>query len=199
MALAQGRSKLLLQDRTYFSLDHPAFDTLRELIREGEALAEWEPEHQQISRFQVDMWDDLQQMADETVTSEDWSSTALSLRTLEDSPPPELPRSLQAELRPYQREGFTWLSFLYSHRLGGVLADDMGLGKTVQTLALIARARERDPQAPPFLVVAPPRCCRCGGARPSASPRSSRCGCWTAPPARAVLICRPLRSALTCW
>ncbi|MGO1505675.1 MAG: SNF2-related protein, partial [Brachybacterium sp.] len=155
VALAQGRSKLLLQDRTYFSLDHPAFDTLRELIREGEALAEWEPEHQQISRFQVDMWDDLQQMADETVTSEDWSSTALSLRTLEDSPPPELPRSLQAELRPYQREGFTWLSFLYSHRLGGVLADDMGLGKTVQTLALIARAREQDPQAPPFLVVAP--------------------------------------------
>ncbi|WP_262426545.1 hypothetical protein [Brachybacterium sp. Z12] len=100
MALAQGRSKLLLQDRTYFSLDHPAFDTLRELIREGEALAEWEPEHQQISRFQVDMWDDLQQMADETVTSEDWSSTALSLRTLEDSPPPELPAPCRPSCGP---------------------------------------------------------------------------------------------------
>jgi len=155
VALAQGRAKLLMPDRTYFSLDHPAFDALRELIREGEALAEWEPEQQQISRFQVDMWDDLQEVADETVASEEWSRTALSLRDLEQTPPPPLPRSLQAELRPYQLEGFAWLAFLLTHRLGGVLADDMGLGKTVQTLALIAHARERDPQAAPFLVVAP--------------------------------------------
>ena len=155
VALARGRSKLLMPDRTYFSLDHPAFDTLRELIREGEALAEWEPERQRISRFQVDLWDDLQEVADETVASSEWSRTALDLRSLEDTPPPPLPRGLQAELRPYQHEGFTWLDFLFSHGLGGVLADDMGLGKTVQTLALIARAREQSPQAPPFLVVAP--------------------------------------------
>src|SRR5699024_7149653 len=69
VALAQGRSTLLMPDRTYFSLDHPAFDGLRELIREGEALAEWEPEQQQSSRFQVDMWDDLQEVADETVAA----------------------------------------------------------------------------------------------------------------------------------
>jgi superfamily II DNA or RNA helicase len=155
VALAQGRSRLLMPDRTYFSLDHPAFDALRELIREGEALAEWEPERQRISRFQVDLWDDLQEIADETVASSEWSRTALSLRSLEDAPPPPLPRGLQAELRPYQHEGFTWLAFLFAHGLGGVLADDMGLGKTVQTLALIARAREHHPQAPPFLVIAP--------------------------------------------
>ena len=155
VALAQGRSKLLLQDRTYFSLEHPAFDALRELIREGEALAEWEPEQQQISRFQVDMWDDLQEIAEETVASEEWNRTALSLRTLEAAPTPPLPRSLQAELRPYQLEGYSWLSFLFRHQLGGVLADDMGLGKTVQTLALIAHAREHSPESPPFLVVAP--------------------------------------------
>ncbi|MDN6399539.1 MAG: DEAD/DEAH box helicase [Brachybacterium sp.] len=155
VALARGRSTLLMPDRTYFSLDHPAFDALRELIREGEALAEWEPEQQQISRFQVDMWDDLQEAADETVASQEWSRTALSLHELEQTPPPPLPSSLHAELRPYQLEGFSWLSFLFAHRLGGVLADDMGLGKTVQTLALIAHAREQSPQAPPFLVVAP--------------------------------------------
>ncbi len=80
-----------------------------------------------------------------------------------------VPTSLQATLRPYQVEGFQWLSFLYEHRLGGILADDMGLGKTVQALALLAhaieehrtaseRAAERgesvEPFAP-FLVVAP--------------------------------------------
>ena len=80
-----------------------------------------------------------------------------------------VPAGLQATLRPYQVEGFQWLSFLYEQRLGGILADDMGLGKTVQALALLAhaieehraaseRATERgesvEPFAP-FLVVAP--------------------------------------------
>jgi superfamily II DNA or RNA helicase len=40
-------------------------------------------------------------------------------------------------LRPYQRRGVDWLSFLRSAGLGGILADDMGLGKTVQALAAI--------------------------------------------------------------
>ncbi|MEE1618254.1 DEAD/DEAH box helicase [Brachybacterium sp. J153] len=155
VALARGKDRLLMPDRTYFSLDHPAFDTLRELIREGEALAEWEPEVQRISRFQVDLWDELQEMADEAEAAQSWSRGVGALRDLETIHEPPLPAGLQADLRPYQREGFTWLSFLHEQGLGGILADDMGLGKTLQVLALIARARELTPSAPPFLVVAP--------------------------------------------
>lgn len=80
-----------------------------------------------------------------------------------------VPTGLQATLRPYQVEGFQWLSFLYEQRLGGILADDMGLGKTVQALALLAHAMEEHRAASeraakrgesvepfaPFLVVAP--------------------------------------------
>ncbi|WP_263310587.1 DEAD/DEAH box helicase [Brachybacterium atlanticum] len=155
VALARGRDKLLMPDRTYFSLDHPAFDALRELIREGEALAEWEPEVQRISKYQVDMWDELAEIADQTEASAEWTAAVDPLRALEHRPAPPLPRGLQAELRPYQREGFAWLAMLFDQGLGGVLADDMGLGKTVQTLALIAHAREQSPSAPPFLVAAP--------------------------------------------
>ena len=155
VALARGRDKLLMPDKTYFSLDHPAFDALRALIREGEALAEWEPEVQRISKYQVDMWDELAEIADQTEASAEWTAVVDPLRTLEHRPAPPLPRGLQAELRPYQREGFAWLAMLFDQSLGGVLADDMGLGKTVQTLALIAHAREQSPSAPPFLVVAP--------------------------------------------
>ncbi len=42
-------------------------------------------------------------------------------------------------LRPYQLNGYSWLSFLQRWGLGACLADDMGLGKTIQTLALIQR------------------------------------------------------------
>ncbi|MCG1037881.1 SNF2-related protein, partial [Polaribacter sargassicola] len=61
---------------------------------------------------------------------------------------------LNAQLRPYQKQGFDWLAFLWGHSLGGVLADDMGLGKTLQLLALIAHAREAG-ETRPFLVIAP--------------------------------------------
>lgn len=70
-----------------------------------------------------------------------------SARTFE----PELPSTLQAELRPYQVDGYRWLSRLSRLRAGACLADDMGLGKTVQTLAVLL---ERAPGGP-ALVVAP--------------------------------------------
>ncbi|UUT35404.1 DEAD/DEAH box helicase [Microbacterium elymi] len=76
------------------------------------------------------------------------------MRDVDRIEPTPVPRMLQAPLRPYQRAGFDWLAFLWRHRLGGILADDMGLGKTVQTLALLAHARETGERRP-FLVVAP--------------------------------------------
>ena len=74
-------------------------------------------------------------------------------------PPATLPSGLRATLRPYQLEGFQFLSHLSAQGFGGVLADDMGLGKTVQTLAWLLHLAHapRAPEAPPFraLVVCP--------------------------------------------
>ena len=64
---------------------------------------------------------------------------------------PALPSTLQAQLRPYQEEGFEWAMRLAAAGLGACLADDMGLGKTLQALAvLLARAASG-----PALVVVP--------------------------------------------
>lgn len=51
----------------------------------------------------------------------------------------ELPDGIHATLRSYQIEGYRWLNFLRTHRLGGCLADDMGLGKTLQTLTQMVK------------------------------------------------------------
>jgi superfamily II DNA or RNA helicase len=51
--------------------------------------------------------------------------------------PAPLPDDLGATLRPYQRQGVSWLHFLRESGLGGVLADDMGLGKTLQTICVL--------------------------------------------------------------
>ncbi|GAB2541341.1 DEAD/DEAH box helicase [Brachybacterium huguangmaarense] len=167
-ALAGGKKSVLMPDGTYFRLDHPMFDRLRELLEEAAQLDEWEPEAPAIGRHQVDLWEDFEDLADESVEAVAWRESVGALRDLDAIPVPEVPAGLAATLRPYQREGFAWLSLLAEHGLGGILADDMGLGKTVQTLALIVRERERArdrageggagssaPPAPPFLVVAP--------------------------------------------
>ena len=78
------------------------------------------------------------------------------VREFKGVPPVELPRGLQAELRPYQKDGFDFLCHLTHIRLGGILADDMGLGKTLQTLAWLAWLKEQNKKNhKPSLVICP--------------------------------------------
>ncbi|WPF66991.1 MULTISPECIES: DEAD/DEAH box helicase [unclassified Corynebacterium] len=75
-----------------------------------------------------------------------------------DTPAPEwveIPETVQAELREYQRRGVDWLYWMSRNDLGAVLADDMGLGKTLQLLTLLAVEHHRGENTGPTLVVAP--------------------------------------------
>ncbi len=69
---------------------------------------------------------------------------------------PELPKTFDAELRPYQIDGYEWLSRLANWGVGACLADDMGLGKTLQALAVLVERAEKGAA----LVVAPVSVCR---------------------------------------
>jgi hypothetical protein len=55
---------------------------------------------------------------------------------------PPVPAEIQADMRPYQRDGFHFLCYLATNNFGGILADDMGLGKTLQALAWLAWLRQ---------------------------------------------------------
>ncbi len=68
---------------------------------------------------------------------------------------PEVPETLQASLRDYQKGGFTWLARLANWGVGACLADDMGLGKTLQGLAVILSRCDQGPT----LVLAPTSVC----------------------------------------
>ncbi|MBB6672108.1 DEAD/DEAH box helicase [Cohnella nanjingensis] len=67
------------------------------------------------------------------------------------------PAGLRAELRAYQRDGYSWLAFLRTFGLGACLADDMGLGKTVQLISYLLHIRESgaDTAGIPSLVICP--------------------------------------------
>ena len=79
------------------------------------------------------LWEELVELGVVGHQSERWRRSAGGLLSLDELPRPRPPKTLHATLRPYQLDGFHWLSLLWDLQLGGVLADDMGLGKTVQT------------------------------------------------------------------
>jgi superfamily II DNA or RNA helicase len=157
VALSRGEPYLLLAGGSYFSLQKPELQALARLIEEARALQDAPGGGLKISRFQAGFWAELTELGIVSRQARRWQQQVSGLLSVSagDRTAPELPRTLNAELRPYQRDGFGWLAFLWRHQLGGILADDMGLGKTLQALALICQAREADPDLPPFLIVAP--------------------------------------------
>jgi superfamily II DNA or RNA helicase len=154
-ALSRGEQHLLLPDGAYFSLAKPELQALARLIEEARALQESPAGPLRISRFQAGLWDELAGLGEVSHQAAAWREQVAGLLSGGAPARPSPPAGLRARLRPYQQDGFGWLSFLWQHRLGGILADDMGLGKTLQCLALISQARQASPGGPPFLIVAP--------------------------------------------
>ena len=154
-ALASGETHMLLADGAHFSLLAPDLQELRRLIEEAAALADSPAGSLRISRYQAGLWAELAALGVVREQAEAWQHQVGALLEIDAIAEHDPPATLQAQLRPYQREGFGWLASLRELELGGILADDMGLGKTLQALALICHACERDPGIAPFLVVAP--------------------------------------------
>ena len=157
-ALADDQEFLLLENGRYFSLRQSAFQKLRTLLEEARRMGDTEKKGLSVSRFQVDFWQELSALGVVEEQSDRWEKTMRTILTAKEVALPAHPELCGATLRPYQHEGFAWLSFLREHSLGGVLGDDMGLGKTIQAIALMTAATDgADGSMPrkPFLVVAP--------------------------------------------
>ncbi len=54
----------------------------------------------------------------------------------------KLPKGIRAQLRPYQRRGYSWMYRNAKIGFGSVIADDMGLGKTLQVITTLLKYKE---------------------------------------------------------
>ena len=127
--------------------------------RKGKKKRKWEPVR--VPRLQILDWLELRSRGVVLRLPAEVEQLVANLTRLERLPERPLPAGLHATLRPYQTEGYRWLSFLYEHRFGACLADDMGLGKTVQAISLLAGLAEgllppAAPEGTPHLIVVPP-------------------------------------------
>lgn len=192
-AVAQGTDEVLLDSGKWIDLsDRPEIVRLARLMEEGRDLRD--PRSRStgdlsVTPFQAGLYAELEQLGVVGEAARRWregverllavvaaaegaaeNSAAGAAAGGVDVVDASAPAELQAELRPYQLDGYRWLALLQSTGLGGILADDMGLGKTLQVLAVVQRLVERraadtsesagpasDGHAPadPVLVVAP--------------------------------------------
>ncbi len=104
--------------------------------------------------YAAPLLEELTEEAAQVRATRAWTAMLARIRSAAETQP-EVPRTLRAELRAYQGEGFRWLARLAAWGAGACLADDMGLGKTVQALALTLRRGGGGPA----LVVAPTSVC----------------------------------------
>ncbi len=96
----------------------------------------------QVPRLQILDWIELRSSGVRVKLPPEDEEIIERLRKFEKIGARPLPSKLKARLRPYQKEGYHWLSFLYEHRFGACLADDMGLGKTIQAITLLGAIKE---------------------------------------------------------
>jgi len=73
--------------------------------------------------------------------SEEARNLIKELTSTDDIP---LPQGLQAQLRPYQQRGFSWMYRNSRIGFGSIIADDMGLGKTVQVISILLKFKEEN-------------------------------------------------------
>lgn len=127
-------------------------EKLRELLAKMEELPD---EVTLFDAMQIELGQGNKQLDVGTAVSNgEWLSEFLMhLRKPETIRKAPLPKSFHATLRPYQKNGYTWLNYMDNLGFGACLADDMGLGKTVQVLAYLERLRIGNPSARALLVL----------------------------------------------
>jgi len=132
-ALAGKQSFVQLKDGTLGILPDEWLKRYSLLFKVGEG----KNDKLRLSKYHLSVIDELYENRDEKEISFALDEKFEKLRAFKNIPEIDVPSTLQAVLRPYQKAGFQWLNYLNEVGWGGILADDMGLGKTVQALTML--------------------------------------------------------------
>jgi superfamily II DNA or RNA helicase len=146
--LAEGRRYVRLQDGSFAKIDADKVKAV--LLRQAEILATGGGQGSRLPLSQAGRIQELLDQVGKANVTSDAKDLFGKLANIDEIKVVKKPRNLKAQLRPYQEQGFQWLSFLHEIGSGGILADDMGLGKTVQTIALLLSVKavvEKDAKA----------------------------------------------------
>jgi len=138
--LEHGRRLVRLEDGSYAPVDP---DKVGEVLTRMAEIYATAGMKEKLPLSQAGRVQDLLKMVGNAKVSASAKSLFAKIENIDEVPNVPKPRTLKADLRPYQQDGFSWLVFLHELNSGGILADDMGLGKTVQAIALLLWAKSK--------------------------------------------------------
>ncbi|MGF6928568.1 superfamily II DNA or RNA helicase [Chitinophaga sp. W2I13] len=135
---------IALQNGEYLALT----SDLRRRLNEMASVANIDRNNVSIQPYAAPVLDELLEQAGSVTTDAAWKAFSRK-RTNAMELAVTVPVTLQTTLRPYQEEGFRWMTHLAAWGAGACLADDMGLGKTIQAIALLLH---RAPDGPALVI-----------------------------------------------
>ncbi len=138
-ALANKQSFVQLGDGTLGILPEEWLKKYALLFKVGDGRSN----QLRLSKYHLSVIDDLYDKRDEEEITFALDEKFERLRAFKNIPEIDPPEHLEPILRPYQKSGFQWLSYLNEVAWGGILADDMGLGKTIQALTMLDSYRKK--------------------------------------------------------
>lgn len=143
-----------LRDGSFLNLKEGITGDLMNIVEglgvKGEELAERE---MAIPKYRALYLDQILKNSEEIEVTRDkyFKQIIRDVRNVEDADF-EVPKSIRANLRSYQKVGYRWLKTMTNYSFGGILADDMGLGKTLQMITLITDEYEGACKHPSLVV-----------------------------------------------
>jgi SNF2 family DNA or RNA helicase len=148
MALSQqSRGRFIeMKDGAFLNLTK----RLKQQIDQLNVIAQNHKKEMQVNRFALVSMADFLDALDHVKADKKWKDIRKQIAESEQEEI-AVPAGLQAELRPYQEDGYRWMTRLSAWGAGACLADDMGLGKTIQAICMLLRRANMGPS----LVVAP--------------------------------------------
>ncbi|GIQ67639.1 ATP-dependent helicase [Xylanibacillus composti] len=140
--LRKRMKRLQRQGLSSHELLQAAFMRRANDLQEAEGEKSWEAVEADAELLDIDLDDALQAASEMLMQKQGF-------------PLIPMPAAFQGELRSYQRQGASWLAYLFEYGLGGCLADDMGLGKTIQWIAYFLHLKETGRLTGPSLLICP--------------------------------------------
>ncbi len=137
-AIKDGQKYVKLGDGTLGLIPDQWLNKLSQIVQ----TAEIDSNGVKISKFKFNIIDQLFDEIDDQEIIQELREKKYKLLSFDYRKKFNLPSQVKAELRPYQEEGFQWLTTLDEIGWGGILADDMGLGKTLQVISLLTHVHQ---------------------------------------------------------
>lgn len=139
-AITNGKRTVALSDGTLGVISEDLIEEVLSLTQRAEKVSSGV---YRVAKSNILFVEELAAKSDSKKILKEIREKIEALQNYANTKPAPLPKTIKAELRHYQSEGFQYLQTMEAYGLGAVLGDEMGLGKTLQSIVTIEHLKAK--------------------------------------------------------